>query len=288
LESTGAQASAALSRRFYRPAHPSYTPAPQDNLDRLQQISLDEVTAYHTAHFGANDLQVVFVGDVDDAAIDSAVTNHLGTWESREVSPRYDDGAHPEEPGRSEVPMPDKSNVDVRMGHPMTIRRDHEDFIPLHVGNFILGGNFSARLMNIIRDEMGLTYGIRSSLSGFSIDHEGYWQVSVTLSQENLTRGIEATMDVVRQFVETGVTQDELEEKQTTLTGAFKVGLATTGGLASAILRNLERDFGAAYLDRFPEEIKAVDLTTVNRVIQTYCDPARFHQALAGTLDGAV
>ncbi|GIS56662.1 MAG: hypothetical protein CM1200mP1_06000 [Candidatus Neomarinimicrobiota bacterium] len=34
------------------------------------------------------------------------------------------------------------------------------------LGIYILGGNFSARLMQTVRDEQGLTYGIGSSIGG--------------------------------------------------------------------------------------------------------------------------
>lgn len=49
-----------------------------------------------------------------------------------------------------------------------SISRNHPDYLPLNLTVFALGGYFSSRLMANIREEKGLTYGIRSSLYGYA------------------------------------------------------------------------------------------------------------------------
>jgi predicted Zn-dependent peptidase len=195
----------------------------------------------------------------------------------------YETEAAPADVGRSMVPMPDKANVDVRMGHALPIRRDHEDYPALYVGNYVLGGDFAARLMSTVRDELGLTYNIRSSLRGVTTRYAGSWQTSVTLSHDSLEEGIAATKDLIRDFVAQGATADELDAKKTTITGSYTVGLATTGNLAQSILTNAERGFDVSYLDRFPEEIEALTLEEVNDAIEQYLHPETLQEALAGT-----
>ncbi|ARA91720.1 peptidase M16 [Rhodothermaceae bacterium RA] len=287
MESTGSQASAALSRRLFPPEHPNHTPAPETQLERLATVTLDEVRAFHERHVGANALNLAVAGDVDLPAMEAVVRAHLADWPAVDVPARFGKDGADLPPGRTVVPMPDRDNVDVRMGHGLAVRRQDADYIPLYLATYILGGNFSARLMTTIRDEMGLTYGIHAGLVGISTLYHGYWQVGVTLSRENVERGIEATLDQVRRFTDEGVTADELEEKKTTITGSFEVGLATTNGLATALLKSLERGFGPGYLDRFPREVAAVDLDTVHAAMQRHLDPGRFHLALAGTLPEA-
>jgi len=169
------------------------------------------------------------------------------------------------------------------MGHALSLRRDHEDYAALYVGNYILGGNFSARLMTTVRDERGLTYNISSGLAGVSTRYDGYWQTAVTLSHDALDEGIDATKDVISRFVEEGATADELDAKKTTITGSYTVGLATTRRLAQSVLTNAERGFSMDYLDRFPTEVEALTLEEVNDAIRRYLRPAAMHEALAGT-----
>jgi len=177
-----------------------------------------------------------------------------------------------------------KPNVDVRMGHTLSLRRQSSDYIPLYVANYILGGNFSARLMQIVRDQLGLTYGIRSALKGVTVDHDGFWEVSVTLSRDMVSRGIDETRKVLDAFVAQGVTEKELQAKKDTITGSFQVGLATTSGLGRSILANVERGFGVEYLDHFPEEIRSATLDEVNSALTRHLRPADLHIARSGSL----
>lgn len=283
MEETEAQASAALTRRLFGPGHPSYSEPPEEALRRLQQYSVEDVRAYHAEHFGAEKWALAVVGDLEHDRVESVVEEAFEGWGTPEASPTHETDAAPvEEPGRSVIPMPDKSNVDVRMGHAVPIRRDHDDYPALYVGNYILGGNFAARLMTVVRDEKGLTYHVGSGLAGVTSRHAGYWQTRLTLSHDVLEEGIAATTDVIRDFVAEGATEEELADKKTTITGSYTVGLATTQRLARSILTNAERGFDVAYLDRFPEEIEALTLEEVNDAVRRYLHPNDLHEALAG------
>jgi predicted Zn-dependent peptidase len=284
LDSTSAQAADVLARRLFPPDHPNFRSAPADNLARLEALSVDEVRAYHAAHFGARDLLLAFAGDLDPDAVAASVTDTLGDWTIPAGDAPFAAAPDPAPPGRVDVPLADRQNLDVRMGHALSLRRDDDDYLPLYIGNYILGGNFSARLMSTVRDEQGLTYGIGSTLTGVQVEFDGYWRIAVTLSGDALERGIEATLEQVRLFVAEGVTEDELAEKQTTLTGTYKVGLATTGGLATSLLINEERGFGPAYLDRHPRLIEALTCDAVNAAVRRHLDADALHIAVAGTL----
>jgi len=282
MEKTGAQASAALTRRLFGLGHPNYSEPPEDALRRLQGFSVDDVRKYHDQHFGSTEWTLAVVGDLEHDRVESVVADTFEGWTPHEAEPIHDTEAAPDEPGRSTIPMPDKSNVDVRMGHAVPIRRDHDEYPALYVGNYILGGNFSARLMNVVRDEKGLTYHIGSGLSGVSTRYAGYWQTRVTLSHDALEEGIDATREVIRDFVEEGATEEELADKKTTITGSYTVGLATTQRLAQSILTNAERGFDVDYLDRFPQEIEELSLEEVNEAVRGYMRPNAMHEALAG------
>jgi predicted Zn-dependent peptidase len=284
MERTGKQASGALSRRLFPENHPNYSAPPETQIECLKSLSLNDVKTYHERHFGSNDYTLCMVGDVELAEMQEAVASAFDEWPHHRASPTHSTDPAGQEPGHTSIALPDKSNTDVRMGHALPVRRDHDDYIALYVGNYILGGNFSARLMNEIRDERGLTYHIGSGLSGVSTRYAGSWTVEVTLSEDKIAEGIAATRDVIRTFVEEGATGDELEAKKTTITGAYTVGLATTQRLARSLLTNAERDFPAEYLDRFPKEVEALTLEEVNRAIRRYLKPEEMHTALAGTI----
>ena len=75
------------------------------------------------------------------------------------------------------------------------------------VATHILGGNFSARLMQTVRVKEGLTYGINSTINGFGNSNDGYWMVGGTFAPELLAKGEKATLREIKKWAEGGVTQ---------------------------------------------------------------------------------
>ena len=206
--------------------------------------------AFYERHVGANEMHVVMVGDIDEKEALKASRQGMGGWGERLRQHNMPRRQVLSKGGARLVRhMVDRMNLDVRIGHALRLRRDAPDYAPLYLANHILGGNFSSRLMDIIRDDMGLTYGIHSNIAGVSTRYEGHWKIAVSLSQENLERGIAATVAEVRRFTEEGPTAREMEENIATITGSFKVRLATTSGLAETILGGLKNGFGTSYLD---------------------------------------
>ena len=282
-ESTGAQASGALARRLYDPAHPNYVLEPDAELALVEAVTPDAVRAYHAAHVGSDGLVVAVVGDVPDAT-EAAVADAFGGWEPHGRTARFDATASPQPPGRVTVEMADRRNLDVYLGHAVDLRRDSPDFLAAYAGVYALGGNFSGRLMQAVRDEQGLTYGVGASLGGPSVEHDGHVRVQVTLSQENLDRGVAATRAEVEGFVADGVSADALAQTQTTLAGLHVVGLATTGGLAARLLVNAERGFDVGYLDRYPDLVRDLTPEEVTAAVRRHLRPADLHVSVAGTL----
>jgi zinc protease len=150
---------------------------------------------------------------------------------------------------------------------------------------YVLGGNFSARLMQTIRDEAGLTYGIGSSLSGTGFGSDGYWSIWATFAPDLLEKGKRATRNQIKEWYNNGITEKELNEKKTTIMGAYKVGLDSTGGLAARILSNAQQREKIEHLDKYPEIIKNISLDKVNKTIKKYIKPKQLTFVAAGTFD---
>jgi predicted Zn-dependent peptidase len=288
LEETSSQAGGAFSRRIYPEDHPNYVPETETLIRQAQETTLDDVRDFYRQHVGATAFRMSVVGDLEHEPVEEAVLAAFGDWLPHESEPVHAREASPMEAGRSLVSMADRSNVDVRIGHALDLYRDADDYEALYVANYILGGNFSARLMNEVRDEKGLTYHIGSSISGLSVSHQGAWRTVVTLSSETFETGIEATVDVIRDFVDHGPTPEELQTVKTTITGSFVVGLATTGNLAQTLLTNAERGFDVDYIDRFPGIIEDLTLEEVAAATKRHLHPDALHIGAAGTLPETV
>ncbi len=283
-ESTGAMASGAFSRRLYGPAHPNHILAPEAEMAALEAITPEAVRRYHAEHFGSDGLIVAFVGDVQPEPLAARVGAALGAWTPHGRTATYTAEALAPEAASEVVAMPDKQNLDVRLGHPLALRRGDEAFLPLFAGVFALGGNFSGRLMQTVRDEQGLTYGVSARLGGVAVEHDMDARVSISLSQENLERGIAATREVVEAWASGGITEDELARTQATFLGQHAVALATTGGVAARLLVNAERGFEVSYMDDYAERIGALTAPDVTAAIRERVSPSEMVQVVAGTV----
>lgn len=282
LTHTATRAGRLLSRRLYPVGHPNRSMTVENEIERIAEIDLDRLVDYHSERIAANNLRLVVVGDIpDDLSLDSVVSLPAG-WIER-PSVEADDLPSPLEAGEETMDIADRPNLDVRMGQRVRLTRLDDDFLPLYVGIFALGGNFSSRLMSVVRDELGLTYGIRSGLNGVDRYHSGHWVISVTLSADRLEEGIRASRDVAARFLEEGITEDELEGVKTTLVGSYEVRLETTRAIASTVLSHLERGYGLERLDTLPDEIEALTVDEVNAALSRHLSVGDLHICTAGT-----
>lgn len=286
MESTGAQASGALSRRIYTPAHPNYHPHQTEELAQLESLTPEDVRRFYRHHVSASDLILCIAGDVDTDREIELVRSLFGDWIESGREARFDEAGTVSPPTTDHIQIPDRQNLDVRLGHALHVKRADDDYLPLHVANYALGGNFSSRLMSEVRDQKGLTYGIGSALFNIDVEQEGHWHISVTLSQDRLEEGVAATRAVLEEFAHGGITEDELDRVKDTVAGSFVVGLASTGQLTASLMVNAERGFPASYLDEYPGRVKALTLAEVNDTVRRHYRPEMLHLAVAGSISG--
>jgi zinc protease len=76
--------------------------------------------------------------------------------------------------------------------------------------------------------------------------------------------------------------------RKTNLVGTYKVGLATTDGMAGQLLATVHRGLPLSWLDTYPEELNALSPEQVNAAIKKYLKPDSLFIIKAGTVPGAV
>lgn len=240
--------------------------------------------AFHAANYGPAHGRIVAVGDVDDVAIDPTFASALSGWTGGRPLPAATKAPAIAASRTEKVAMPGKTSVSFVIGQPSGLRYTDPAYQPLHFATSVLGsGFFSARLLDIIRNREGLTYGITASLSADTYA-DCAWSIQGTFAPELQEKGAASTLRELKRFHVEGLTADELKTFKVTLTGSYKVALSTTGGLAGAILNALQRSYGPEWVDEFPRRIQTIGLPEANAAIKRSIDPARMVTVLAGTL----
>lgn len=131
--------------------------------DDYKALTPQMLRAFHAKAYTANGMQIFVSGRPTDADVkfiaDTFGSTDWAAGEAIDMSrPRY----RPE-PGKAMVEF-DSEQTSVRMGRPL-FGRDHEDFLAFQMVNAVFGGYFGSRLMQNLRERLGLTYGIYSGVS---------------------------------------------------------------------------------------------------------------------------
>ena len=284
-ESTRGNAINNMLKGFYSESHQNAPDNADESIKNVEKITTEDLKAYHEENYGKGSMVIVAVGDVDHASLSATIKKNFGEWKDSPLEEKKETQKGTKNAGKAYVTMQDKTSTDFLVGIPLGINRDHPDYRPLFVASYILGGNFSARLMQTVRVKEGLTYGIRSSMSGFGNDTDGYWYVGGTFSPDLLSKGESSTLREIRKWAQDGVTQKEVDTTKSTLTGSFKVGFDTTRGLAGGILSAVIDWEDLSYIDEMPNMINSVTLEQVNAAIKKYISIGDLYEVAAGSID---
>ena len=284
LENTNTRADVEMDRQIFPKGHPNYVTSIQQLIDDIEKATLQEVKDFYKKYYGPKSMIFVAVGDLTEGVLNSSIKKSFNGWTGG-VDSKIFDVAEPQTKGSKHIiTIPDKASATLLVGQASTLKKSDPEYLPLHIGLNILGGNFSARLMSIIRDDEGLTYGIYSWHAD-DIYSDGRWQVQGAFNPALLNKGYESTMRELKRWIKEGVTEQELKNKKSTLIGSFKVQLATTNGIAGQILSFVQRGFDPEYIYEYPQKIEKVTLDQVNESIKKYVKYNELVTVIAGSVD---
>ncbi|MGJ5642163.1 M16 family metallopeptidase [Formosa sp. S-31] len=271
LTDPGTQGTIALLEAIYPKDHPNYRTDIETSIKNIEALTLEDLKAFHKTYFGLADMHLVAVGDVNTKELYNALKQNFKGW-NKGVVEKADFKAPVKGEGKTKViTIPKKPSAQMYIGQYTGIERNDAEYLPFYLGTSILGGGFSGRLMQTVRDNDGLTYGISASHAGDN-KRGGYWLVDATFNPSLFEKGLDATMVQLKKWVNEGVTADELQARKNNITGSYKVGMATTSGMARALLSVLERGLSPDYLEQFPKDVEAVTLEEVNQAIKKHID----------------
>ena len=272
-------------RTLFPSNHPNYRETVDESIDLVNKITKEDLFAFHTEQYGLGSIKIAATGDLSPEDFNGRMLEAIRGWNNKKIEiPKLVKKAREPKEGNETIMVQDKTSADLYIGQSIGIDREHKDYYALMLGVYILGGNFSARLMQTVRDKQGLTYGIGSSISGVSFGADGYWSIWGTFAPDIIKKGIVATKEQVDLWFKKGVTEEELSAKKTTISGSYKVSMDSTAGLAAKILSNAEQGRTLSYLDDYPKIIESVSLSDVNMAIQKYVNPNKLYMVSAGKL----
>ncbi len=96
----------------------------------------------------------------------------------------------------------------------------------LNIANTVLGGGMSSRLFQKVREELGLAYSVYSYPSLYK--NSGVLEIYAGVNVESRDLALKAILDVVKDFADNGITEDEFNRGKVQIKSSFVFGNEST------------------------------------------------------------
>ena len=275
----------AIARRIWDarafPDHPYGQPV-EGTVESVTALTREDIVQAHRDTLVRDNLYVSAVGDITPEALGKLLDDLLGALpETSDATPPGDAGWNLA-PGVSVVDYDTPQSV-ILFGHE-GIARDDPDFMTAYILNEIFGGSgFNSRLMEEVRVKRGLTYGIGTYLA--PMDYAA--MIGGQAASANATAG--ALVDVVREEwgrVAEGVTEEELAEVKTYLTGAYPLRFDGNANIAQILVGMQMDGLPTDYVTTRNDEVEAVTLDDIRRVARRIYRPEDLSFVIVGRPEG--
>lgn len=172
----------------------------------------------------------------------------------------------------------DKSEqTSLKIGLP-SIFLTHPDYAALSLANTIWGGYFGSRLMQTIREEKGLTYGIRSSM--IHLRQAYYLQVSADLKKGAGEETLKLLESELFKIASTPVNNIEIDKVKSYIIGEYKSGTESIFDKMSKVIFLKTHHLNNDFFIRLYKEVLATDAEKIIEVTRQYIQPKMFHTIL--------
>jgi len=223
----------------------------------VKRIRLGNVRQFYRRHYAPAHMTLVVAGDVEPADLSRRLNRTLGRWRKRVATPRAAKRSAPVKtpPHLVVCNKPDAAQSVVRIGR-ISIRRKDPRYFAATVVNAALGGSFAARLMQRLREQLGYTYGARSSF--WFGHHTGMWTVRTAIKTANTVDGIREALKLIDGVRASDLPAVELQRTKHRLIRGLPQSFDTNGSLVSVFAGLLEHNLPLSWYDGYANHIRAV------------------------------
>jgi zinc protease len=238
--------------------------------ESISTITSDAMKQFVARRFARDNLVVGVTGDITPATLEQvldevfgALPTHADAWELPKAQAHLDGGVHVKD-----LAVPQSAVIFAQGG----IERSHPDFYAAHVLNYVLGGGgLTSRLYNEVREKRGLAYSAYSYLSPY--DYAALIIGGAGTANERVSETISVIREQWLVTYEKGLSETELTNAKTYLTGSYPLRFSSNGSIAGMLVGIQMEGLGSDYFEKRNSYIDQVSLADVNRVARTLLAP---------------
>ncbi|WP_416427366.1 pitrilysin family protein [Pseudomonas sp. App30] len=275
-QSPGKLAGNELFSRLYGD-HPYAHPSDGD-AKSINAINAQQLRAFHNRAYAAGNTVIALVGDLsreEAEKIAEQVSSALPKGPALALMPE----PQAPKPGLTHLEFPSKQTT--MLLAELGITRDDPDYAALSMGNQILGGGtFGTRLMSEVREKRGLTYGI---YSGFTpMQARGPFSISLQTRAELSEATLKLVQDILRDYLKTGPTQQELDAAKRELAGSFPLSTASNSSIVGQLGAIGFYNLPLSFLEDFMQQSQDLTIEQVKAAMNRHLDADKLVIVTAG------
>lgn len=271
-------ASIAFPAIIYGNAHPYGAPSLGTEAS-VKSLTTTDLQSYYQANFRPNNATLIVVGDVTPAQVEQKINNLFGGWQRGDV-PQLNYSEPPKSATTTIylIDKPGAAQSSFRIGA-VGVPRSTQDYFALTVMNTILGGSFTSRLNQNLRETRGYTYGagsrfdMRRAAGPFLASAE-----IVTAKSDSALIEFMKELNGIRQAVPPAELSRAKRYLQLQLPGNFETTQQIAAALVPVALYGLPLD----YYNNYVQSIEGVSQADVARVAQQYINPGSLAVVIVG------
>ncbi len=233
----------------------------------LKKISKSDIIKNYLTFYRPNNSILSIVGNISED-VEKKILDRFKAWPARPLKTAVVAEKPPTENKSFEAHFKkDLVQSEIRAAMPL-VPRKNPDYLKLRIINEILGGGFVSRLNSKIRDQLGLTYGISSSMD-LGLD-DGHLNISTFTKNETTGQVIDQIKTELNLLINEGVTAKEFSSAKNMVLAQFPRALETVDRIAYNFMYLDFYGVSANYLYDFQKSVDRLSLDDINQAIKTY------------------
>jgi predicted Zn-dependent peptidase len=265
-------------RLLYGPRHPYGTPSIGDEKS-IQSLTVNDLKRFHDLHFRPKNAVVVIVGDVAPDVIVAKLERVMAEWKGATTTSM--NWQKIEQVSNRKIFLVDKpgaAQTEIRIGR-IGVERTTPDYYPIVVMNTMLGGSFTSRLNQNLREQHGYTYGAGSVFDMRPLPGP-FFAASAVQTEVTDSALIEFMKEL--KGVRAPASDEEILRAKNFLALGYAEGFQSVGQIAAQLQEVVQYGLPDSYFNTYVRKTLQVTNDDVLQAARAYVDPDRVVIVLVG------
>ena len=245
----------------------------------LKGFNVQDLKSFHASMYQPGNSVLLVVGDVTADAIIPQLEMQFGAWKGTTTPRKPVPQASQVAQGQiTIVDMPGAEQSQIRIGW-VGVPRSTPDYFTIEVLNTILGGSFTSRLNQNLREEHQYSYGA-SSRFDMRLS-AGAFQAGAGVQTDKTAEALKEFFNELNGILKP-VPEEELAKAKNYVALSFPSEFETSGDLSSKMDEMVIYNLPDQYFGNYVDNLQKVTAAAVQKVAATYIQPSKFAVVVVG------